>query len=143
MRRPRRTMSKPTDWTLPDVVLVRHALPDTDPAVPAELWPLGQTSREAARRLAQALPRDPFVLCSPEVRATQTAEVFVADRGGRMQIDQRLAEVSRPRRWYADYHERALRYVAGQPYQGWEAHEAAARRLDAAVQDGLRARGDA
>jgi broad specificity phosphatase PhoE len=60
-----------------------------------------------------------------------------------MQIDQRLAEVSRPRHWYADYHERALRYVAGQPYQGWEAHEAAARRLDAAVQDGLRARGDA
>jgi broad specificity phosphatase PhoE len=120
--------------------VVRHALPDTDPAVAPEHWPLGDESREAARRLACALPRDPLVLSSDETRAEHTATELVAIRGGRVEMDARLREAHRPSRWYADYLERASRYVLGQTYDGWEPHETVARRFDVAVQIALSTR---
>ena len=120
--------------------VVRHALPDTDPAVDPELWPLGDESREAARRLARALPPDPLVLSSDETRAAHTAAELVAVRGGRVEIDARLREAYRPSRWYRDYRERAYRYVLGQTYEGWEPHETVARRFDTAVQIALDSR---
>ena len=117
-----------------DLVLVRHALPDTDPAVAPERWPLGKASRDAVRRLARRLPADPLVISSNEMRAAQTADELVSVQGGRIEVDPRLNEARRPNRWYADYRERAHRYVAGQTYGGWEAHESVARRVDAGVQ---------
>lgn len=121
-----------------ELFVVRHALPDTDPAVPPEHWPLGPESREAARRLARALPPAALVLSSDETRAAHTAAELVAVGGGRVELDARLREARRPSRWYPDYRERAHRYVLGQVYSGWEPHETVARRFDAAVQTALK-----
>jgi broad specificity phosphatase PhoE len=126
-----------------DVVLVRHAMPETDPTVAPERWPLGEASRDAARRLARLLPAEPLVLVSDETRATQTANELVAVRGGFVRVDARIGEAHRPDRWHDDYRARGFRYVAGQTYVGWEPHETVVRRFDAGVRAALGVRADA
>ena len=126
-----------------DIVLVRHAMPDTDRFRAAELWHLDAKGRMAARRLARALPPEPLVLTSQEPKAVQTAEEIAAVRSGDVEVDARVREARRPPGWDERYRERARRYVGGQHYVGWEPQEAVVRRFDAAVQDGLGARGDA
>ena len=118
-------------------------MPDTDPSVAPEHWPLGEEAREAARRLAGSLPAEPLVLASEETRAMHTANELVAVRGGSVRVDGRIGEARRPGRWLDDYRARAFRYVSGQTYVGWEPHETVARRFDACVRAGLRARADA
>jgi broad specificity phosphatase PhoE len=119
------------------VVLVRHAMPETQPDVPAERWPLGEAGRATARELADALPQSCFVLTSDEPKAQQTAEELVAVCGGTLSVDARVAETRRPHVWDVDYRELARQYVAGHRHQGWEPHDAVIRRFDAAVRDGL------
>jgi broad specificity phosphatase PhoE len=122
------------------VVLVRHAMPETQPDVPAERWRLGDDGRAAARELADALPRAPFALTSDEPKAQQTAEELVAICGGTLAVDARVAETRRPHVWDASFRELARQYVAGCQRPGWEPHQAVVGRFDAAVRAGLGAR---
>jgi broad specificity phosphatase PhoE len=124
------------------VILVRHAMPEVRPEVPAERWELGEAGRAAARALARALPPAPFVLSSDEPKARQTADAIVAVGGGTLAIDAGLAEAGRPPGWEADFRARAREYVGGREHAGWEPHAAVVARVDAAVRAGLRACGD-
>jgi broad specificity phosphatase PhoE len=122
---------------VPQLVLVRHAMPETRPEVPAERWSLGEAGRTAARRLARALPAEPFVLTSDEPKAEQTAREVLAVCGGTLRVDERVAETRRPHVWAANYRELTRQYLAGRQHLAWEAREAVIGRFDAAVREGL------
>jgi len=119
------------------VVLVRHAMPETEPDVPAERWRLGDDGRAAARELADALPRASFALTSDEPKAQQTAEELVAVCGGTLAVDARVAETRRPHVWDVRFRELARQYVAGRRHPGWEPHDGVVARFDAAIRAGL------
>jgi broad specificity phosphatase PhoE len=112
------------------VILVRHAMPELDPAVPHHDWHLGPAGRAAARELAARLPRGVRVVSSDEPKARETAEEIV----GLVHIDARLREVSRPAVWREDYRALAPRYVGGESLPGWEDHAAVIARVRAAVE---------
>jgi broad specificity phosphatase PhoE len=111
------------------VILVRHAMPELDPAVPHHDWHLGEAGRAAARELAARLPRDARVVSSDEPKARETAEEI----GLPFRLDARLREVARPAVWRDDYRAIARRYVAGETLDGWEPHDAVIARLRAAA----------
>jgi broad specificity phosphatase PhoE len=121
------------------LVLVRHAMPDMEPEVPAGGWQLGDDGRAAARELASALPQAPFVVTSDEPKAQQTARELVAVRGGTLTVEPRLAETRRPHAWDARFAELARQFVAGRQHDGWEPHDAMVGRFDAAVREALAA----
>jgi broad specificity phosphatase PhoE len=106
------------------VVLVRHAMPEVRPDVPAERWRLGDEGRAAARDLAGALPREPLTLTSDEPKAWQTAQELVTVCGGTLAVDARVAETRRPPLWDESFRELARQFVAGRQHPGWEPHEA-------------------
>jgi broad specificity phosphatase PhoE len=112
-------------------------MPERQPDVPAERWQLGDDGRAAARALAGALPRAPFMLTSDEPKARQTAQELVAICGGTLAIDARVAETRRPHAWDPSFSERARQYVSGHRHRGWERHDAVVARFDAAVRAGL------
>jgi broad specificity phosphatase PhoE len=122
-----------------EVILVKHAMPEIRPDVPAERWELGDEGRAAARALAGALPPAPLTLASDEPKAQQTAEELVAVCGGTLAVDARVAETRRPHVWDTEFPARAREYVGGHRHDGWEAHDSVVARFDAAVRAGLRA----
>jgi broad specificity phosphatase PhoE len=126
---------------MPELVLVRHAMPEVKPDVPAERWSLGADGRAAARELAAALPRAPFVVTSNEPKARQTAQEIVGVCGGALTVDARLVETRRPHAWSADFPELARQFVAGRAHHGWEPQRSVAERFDAAVREALDAPG--
>jgi phosphohistidine phosphatase SixA len=71
--------------------LVRHA--HSDPGDPDELRPLSARGREEARalgeRLAAATPG--LVLCSPLLRARETAQAIAKATGAELRVEERLA----------------------------------------------------
>jgi phosphohistidine phosphatase SixA len=71
--------------------LVRHA--HSDPGDPDELRPLSARGREEARalgeRLAAAAPG--LVLCSPLLRARETAQAIAKATGAELRVEERLA----------------------------------------------------
>ncbi len=75
------------------VFLVRHA--HSDPGDPDDLRPLSARGRDEARALAESLARHPtpprFVLSSPLLRATETAEAIAEAGSAELQIDETLA----------------------------------------------------
>jgi 2,3-bisphosphoglycerate-dependent phosphoglycerate mutase len=111
------------------VILVRHAMPELDPAVPHHDWHLGEAGRAAARELAAHLSRDARVVSSDEPKARETAE----ELGLPVRLDARLREVSRPAVWRDDYRALARRYVGGESLPGWEPHDAVIARFRAAA----------
>jgi broad specificity phosphatase PhoE len=119
------------------LVLVRHAMPVIEPEVPADLWRLAEDGRAAARELAGALPRAPFVVTSDEPKAQQTAEEVVAVCGGTLTVDARVAETRRRHVWDANFAELARQFVAGRQHDGWETPHAVVHRFDAAVREAL------
>lgn len=80
------------------LVLVKHALPEIDPAAPPETWTLNDTGRRRSRRLAELLA--PFapavVISSPEPKAAQTAAILASQLGGDVAIEHDLREQERP-----------------------------------------------
>jgi broad specificity phosphatase PhoE len=62
---------------MPKLILIKHARPEIDPAIPAEEWILGPQGRESATRLADRLREYPFsqILSSSEPKALQTAQI--------------------------------------------------------------------
>jgi 2,3-bisphosphoglycerate-dependent phosphoglycerate mutase len=111
------------------LVLVRHAMPVVDSAVPPAQWQLGPGGRAAARALAAYLPRDAHYVSSPEPKARQTLEALAEQ----VAVDDGLAEVRRPHTWEDDYRSRARAYVEGVVLPGWEPHEEVVERFAAAV----------
>lgn len=87
------------------LVLVRHAMADTDPEVHPALWQLSDAGREAARALA----REPIwqdierIYSSPELKAHETAQIIAGPNGISVILLEDLREVERPsRQWFGD-----------------------------------------
>jgi broad specificity phosphatase PhoE len=60
------------------LILIKHARPQVDPAVPAEAWTLGPEGREGAARLAARLSGYSFnpLFTSAEPKAAETAQII-------------------------------------------------------------------
>ena len=73
------------------LIVVRHA--EAAPGEPDELRPLTDAGRATARALGERLaPRSPdAVLCSPLLRARETAEQIARAAGIDAEVDERLA----------------------------------------------------
>ncbi len=117
------------------LVLVRHALPLVEPTVPSAKWRLGPDGREAARRLAAALPARSFVVASTEPKARETGEEIGAANGlgSALVADDRLVEVRGAHTWVANHRSLARGYVTGSVPVGWEETADVAARFGAAV----------
>jgi broad specificity phosphatase PhoE len=115
------------------LVLVRHAMPIVEPAVPAERWHLGPTGRAAARALRPLVAAPAYYVASTEPKAVQTLQEIAGDTN--VITDAELVEVRRPHLWSDDstYRGTARSYVEGTRPDGWEPHDQVARRLDHAV----------
>lgn len=115
------------------LVLIRHAQPRPDPAIPARLWPLSPEGERAARRLAGVLPEVVALWSSDERKAQATAVPLGAARGLPVRVHPGLAELRRP--WMADgaAYNAAVRRCLARPEQpaapGWESADAALQRL--------------
>ena len=59
------------------LVLVKHSLPEIDPAVPASKWHLSEEGRRRARKLGEKLDRYELdvIVSSIELKAMETAEI--------------------------------------------------------------------
>lgn len=116
------------------LILIRHALPAVDRDVDSTQWGLAPGALREAERLAGLLPDDvdKTIWTSSERKAVATAGAIAAVRGLRVAIDDRFGEVHRP--WTdGDYRSEALRYLAGDVPDGWEAPDAVVRRFTDAV----------
>jgi hypothetical protein len=110
------------------VILVRHAMPVVDLAVPPHEWvlqgpvpPLG-------------LPADPYLAASTEPKALGTLAPF-----GPVATDVRFGEITRPASSPASHgdgwRELRLAYVEGADHPGWEPRSAVVARFDAGIND--------
>ncbi len=94
------------------LLLVRHAEPEIDVAVPASAWPLTQRGIASTRRLAESAAgfAPSRVVSSPEVKAIETGRVVADALGLELTEDPRFAEHGAgPDEFIADYREfRAL-----------------------------------
>lgn len=79
------------------LVLVKHAMPEIDPATAPSSWSLNDTGREQSRRLADILaPLAPAALfSSPEPKAFQTAELLASRFTGHVSVEHDLREQER------------------------------------------------
>jgi broad specificity phosphatase PhoE len=87
------------------LVLVRHAMVETDPEVQPALWQLSDEGRAGARALArEPLWRDiERIYCSPEMKAHETAQIIAGPNGVSVILLEDLREVERPfRQWFGD-----------------------------------------
>jgi broad specificity phosphatase PhoE len=117
------------------VLFVRHAEVELRLDAPASTWELTAAGRAAAEELALRLPPVPLVLTSPEPKAFATAEPIARANGVELAVDEQLREVERATNLPSyDEHVAAVgRYLAGEPVDGWEPRDHAARRFRAAV----------
>ncbi len=115
------------------LILVRHAMPELEPAVPAHQWQLGGAGRAAARALGPLVAGPGYYVASDEPKAVQT----VRELTGRPDVatDPGFREVRRPYVWSAneDYRALARAYVEGVCHDGWEPLAQVVSRFDAAV----------
>lgn len=114
------------------LLLVRHAMPDVDPATDPSTWPLSAEGMSASRLLARLIPADALLVASDEPKAWQTLD---PDGSGDVRRDRRLGEIHRTEAFSDDFRLARRRYVSGSPVAGWEQHADVARRFDAAVRD--------
>ncbi|MCM4080112.1 histidine phosphatase family protein [Paractinoplanes hotanensis] len=124
--------SRPARWAVAvamRVILVRHAMPEADPARPPHLWRLGASGAAGARALS--LPPGAWLVASTEPKAAETLQVATA--GGHVLEDAGFDEVRRPHEWRDDHRERARAYVEGATPAGWEPRQQVAARFTAAV----------
>ncbi len=80
------------------LVLVKHALPTLDAAVPARQWQLAPEGEVQSRRLArELLDFQPFrLVSSPEPKALRTAEIVAQELSLRVAQQVGLEELDRP-----------------------------------------------
>ena len=125
------------------LLLVRHAEPEIDVAVPSSLWPLTARGIASAGRLATAAAEftPTCVISSPEVKAVETGRVVATALGLPIEVDDHFAEHGAgPDQFIADYREfRAIvRRYFDEPRAVVfrdESCNAAAARFDAGVME--------
>ncbi|GGN87451.1 hypothetical protein GCM10010112_70100 [Actinoplanes lobatus] len=115
------------------ILLVRHAMPEIDPGVPAELWRLSAAGRAAARELALLIQPGARFVSSPEPKAMETLAQIAGDT--RVAVDSGFAEVRRPPAWTGGdvYRAAARAYLNGADHEGWEPRDQVVGRFAAAV----------
>lgn len=118
--------------------LVRHAMPDVDPAADPATWPLGPEGRAAARQLADMLPSGALLVASEEPKAWQTLDPE-GERG--ILRDRRLGEVRRTEEFNDDFRRLRRSYVCGAVIPGWEPQAGVARRFGAAAGEAIQRAG--
>jgi broad specificity phosphatase PhoE len=111
------------------LLLIRHAMPELDPAVPPHRWRLGERGHIAARALR--LPPGASLVASDEIKAIET--VRAASGGADVRPDAGFAEVRRPAAWRPDHKILARAYVDGAHHDGWEPRAEVVARFDAAI----------
>ena len=124
--------------------LVRHGRPLVDPTRPAAAWDLDPTAYDDvwALRVSGRLPELAAWFCSPEPKATQTAQLLT-DAG--VGILDELREQERDAGWHADFEDRVRRAFADPDTAaapGWEPLAATRDRLLPAVRRVLEVHGD-
>jgi broad specificity phosphatase PhoE len=126
------------------LLLVRHSVPELDPAVPAEEWRLSEEGRRRCGPLADRLTafRPQELISSPEPKARETAELIAPALGLDVRLSDGVRETARRSvPWLqADVLERGIRDLFARPNEivfGEESAAAALKRFAAAV-DGLR-----
>jgi broad specificity phosphatase PhoE len=117
--------------TVERLVLVRHAMPELVPDVPAERWHLGPGGRSAARALRRSMPGPAYFVASDEPKAVETLEELAG--GHDVAVEPGFAEVHRPHLWTDDYRATARAYVEGVRHDGWEPHDEVFARFESAV----------
>lgn len=122
------------------LVLVRHAMPDIVPEVPAERWHLGAEGRSAARALRPLVVGPAYFVASDEPKAVETLHELAGLAGhardaGQPEVrtDPGFGEVRRPHAWSNDYGNRATAYLEGVCHDGWEPHDEVSARFQSAV----------
>ena len=80
-----------------NLVLVRHSLPEIDPAVPADQWRLSEKGRHLAETLADRLAcyEPSAIMTSPEPKAVETAEIVAGRTGTPVELADGLREHDR------------------------------------------------
>ena len=114
------------------LMLIRHALPDAVPEIPARDWQLSADGRLAARALRDRLPPSALLVASDEPKAAETLRE--ASGGAPVLTDPGFGEVHRPDEWVSDHRDRARAYVQGARHPGWEPQPQVVARFEAAVQ---------
>jgi broad specificity phosphatase PhoE len=103
------------------ILLVRHAAPAIDPALPHADWPLSTRGITAAKTMGLALRTDVLdVKASPQPKAADTARHAF----GEFTTDERLIEADRP--FYEDVEELrtdSQRWLSGEWLPEWERRE--------------------
>ena len=122
------------------LLLVRHSVPEVDPAVPSEEWSLSNDGRRRCAPLAERLVafRPQVLLSSPEPKARETAELIAPALGLEVRLSDGLRETARRSvAWLQrDVLERGIRDLFGRPNEivfGEESATAALTRFSAAV----------
>jgi broad specificity phosphatase PhoE len=122
------------------LVLVKHALPDVDPRLPASEWLLGPEGRAGAMRLAERLAPVGLrrIVASVEPKAADTARLVADHLDLDFQTGHDLHEHRRRKAGYLDkpLFEASVRRVFAEPDKvvfGEESGAAAAARFGAAV----------
>lgn len=125
----------------PDLlVLVKHARPDVDPALPSSAWTLGVEGLEGSVRLAEKLRplALDLVVGSVEPKAAETARIVAKELDLPFQTGHDLHEQRRASAGYLDAQrfQDAIRQVFAHPGElvfGEETGDAAGRRFGTAV----------
>lgn len=113
-----------------ELILVRHAMPDIRPKIPAHRWVLSRQGRARAAELADALPADAFAVASTELKAIETLRLAGC---GSLRTDDGLGEVRREEPFDDDFAERRRAYLDGDLLDGWEDPAAVVARFQQAV----------
>ncbi|MBI2760661.1 MAG: histidine phosphatase family protein [Chloroflexi bacterium] len=117
-----------------EIILVRHAAVELDPAVLSALWPLSDAGRADARSLARSgMWRDVTrIFTSPELKAEETAHIIAGPNSMTVTAVEDLREVERPAgQWFEDYPAAVQAFFAapGRATHGWESPKRAQERM--------------
>lgn len=105
-------------------------MPDSDPHVPSEAWPLSAEGSALAEQLGRWLPSDAVYFSSTERRAKET--LGASSRS--VESNQAFDEVRRHAElWEGPYRELRAAWVRGNEVEGWEEHGDAFVRFDGGV----------
>lgn len=115
------------------ITLIRHAMPTVDPTTPAHTWGLSPEGHHAATALR--LPTgDCHHAASTEPKAAQT--LHAARPHATVHTDPGFSEILRPHdpTTTGEQHRAlAAAYLTGTHHPGWETHDQALTRFDAAI----------
>jgi broad specificity phosphatase PhoE len=82
---------------MPKLILIKHSVPQTNPHVPPNQWPLSDLGRRRAEKLAEKLRlhRPDLIVSSLEPKAMETGQIIAAILGAPFETAQDLHEHDR------------------------------------------------